>query len=147
MRTASVAVPLLLFTAFLLTAAGHGIMAIVPFVSAFVVFLAFPYYISEGFGQQPESADSDTGWLRMVRRATKFAILMWFISQPEVESFEKRIMDGSALWDWRLITPVAILAIYMVISGLRRASLVIDTAIYKYFTSTEEGGATSSRPA
>ena len=147
MRASAVAVPLLLFAAFLLVAAGHGIFASAPLVGALVLFLAFPYFISDGVQQQPQTSDSDISVLRWVRIAAKYAILMWFIWQPEVQSFLRRIMDGGSLWDWRLITPVAVLAICSVISGLRRASHVTDTAIYSYFTSTDDSRLTTSTPA
>lgn len=146
MRVSAVAVPSLLFATFLLVAAGHGILMSAPLVGAFVLFLAFPYYISDGVQPRPQTSDSDTGVLRWIRRAAKYAILMWFLFQPEFESFKRRIMDGGALWDWRLITPVAVLAIYSVISGLRRASRVTDAAIYSYFTTTDDGRLTSSTP-
>jgi hypothetical protein len=147
MRASAVAVPSLLFAAFLLIAAGHCILMSAPLIGAFVLFLAFPYYISDGVQQRPQTSDSDTGVLRWIRRAAKYAILMWFVFQPEVESFQKRIMDGGALWDWRLITPVAVLAIYSVISGLRRSSRVTDAAIYSYFTTADDSRLTTSTAA
>lgn len=146
MRASAVAVPSLLFAAFLLIAAGHGIFAFAPLVGAFVLFLAFPYFISDGVQQQPQPSECDLGVLCWVRRAAKWAILMWFIWQPEFDSFQRRIMDDGALWDWRLITPVAAWVIYSAIFGLRRASQVTDAAIYNYFTRTDDSKRPTSTP-
>lgn len=139
------AVPLLLFGGFLLFAAGHAFLAIAPFMAALIVFLAFPFCISDRSHQQRPTADTDVGVLRWIRRAAKYAILLWFIWQPEFDSFHRRITDGGALWDWRLIAPVGVLAVYFCISALRRASLITDQAIYTYFSSSDTDGLSTSK--
>ncbi len=137
MRATAVAVPALLFTAFLLMAAGHAIFAFVLTVGSLLLLLAFPYGITDGVRQQPQISDADIGVLRWVRRAAKYAILMWFIFQPEVMSFQSRILYGSAFWDWRLIVPVAVLMIYFAIWGWRQVSHISDIAIYTHFTTAD----------
>lgn len=137
LRASAVAAPLLLFGGFLLFAVGQVLVAVVVSLAAFFLFLAFSFGFSAGGQQQEAPEDSDMGVLRWVRRAAKYGILLWFLFQPEVESFHRRMTEGAALWDWRLIAPVGVLAIYSGISGLRRASRVTDTAIYTYFASSD----------
>ena len=144
MRASAIAVPLLLFTAFLLVAAGHPIVAVAPTVGAIVLLLAFPYLMTDGIQQQPQANDSDIGVLRWVRRAAKYTIMMWFFLQPEVESFLKRITDGNAFWDWRLIVPVAVLTIYYIIWGWCRVAHISDRAIYTHFTKADSGSLSTS---
>jgi hypothetical protein len=147
MRASAVAVPSLLFAAFLLIAAGHGIWMSVPLIGAIAFFLVFPYYISDGVKQRPPNSESDSGVLRWVRTVATYAIVIWFVSQQEVESLQKRIVDGGALWDWRLITPVAVWTLCAVMSGLRRVSGITDTAIYTYYTTADDSGPTTPMPS
>lgn len=144
MRASAIAVPLLLFSAFLLVAAGHPILAVAPTVGAIVLLLAFPYLMTDGIQQQPQANDSDIGVLRWVRRAAKYAIMMWFVFQPEVESVLRWITDGNAFWDWRLIVPVAVLTIYYIIWGWSRVANIADRALYTHFTRTDPGSVSTS---
>jgi hypothetical protein len=139
LRASAVAVPLLIFVAFLLVAAGHILVAVVPLVGAAVSFLAFPYFMTDGVNQQPPPSSPDKGVLPWVRWLAKYAIFMWFMFQPEVSSLLTRIMEGGALLEWKLITPVAVLAIYSVISGLRQASRATDEDIYSYYSTKDDG--------
>ena len=144
MRASAIAVPLLLFGGFLLFAAGHVFVASAPVISAFIIFLAFPFYLPDRLDQQRTANDTDVGVLRWIWGAARYAILFWFVWQPEIYSFLRRITEGDALWDWRLIVPVGVLAIYFCVSGLRQASFVTDQAIYAYFTGGDGGGLSTS---
>jgi hypothetical protein len=131
-RASAVMVPLLHFSGFLLLASRHVLWGAIPLISALILLRAFPYYLTDdSFCQRPDD-DADRGWL-WVRRTTWYAIIVWGLSQPEIEAFRKRAMDDGGLWDWKLLAPVAVLTFCSIVWGLRRAAAVSDRAIYSYF--------------
>ena len=136
-RASAVAVPLLLFSGFLLFASRHVFWGVIPLISAFILFLAFPYYLTDDSSSQIATDAADRGWLLWVRRGAWYAIMVWVFNQPEFEAFQKRAIDEGGLWDWRLITAVAVVTFCSIVWGFRRASLVSDRAIYRYFTSPD----------
>ncbi len=144
-RASAVAVPLLLFSGFLLIAGRQVLWSAIPFILALILFLAFPYYLTDDSSLETQRDDADMGWLLWVRQVAWFAILFWFLNQPEVEAFQKRAIDEGGLWDWRLITAVAVVTLCSVVWGLKRATLVSDSAIYRYFTSSDRPAASPTK--
>jgi len=136
MRTSAIAVPVLLFSAFLLIASGHGVFALAPSVGAIILLLSFPFYMPENFVRRAETVESGRGALRWVRDVAEITIIFWFVWQPEFESFTRRVGEGGALWDWGLIVPIAVLTLSFAIQGWSRVSRISDLAIYAYFTPT-----------
>lgn len=126
-RATAIAAPCLLFLSFLLFARGLRLWSGLVFLLAFILFFAFPHFLTVPQNTQPDSAPG--GW---IARFSKYAVLMWVISQPEFTAFENRVIKGGALWDWRLITPLAVLTGYVIYLGLSRVSGITDRAIYHY---------------
>jgi len=137
---AAIATPCLLFSSFLLFARGLFLPAALAVVLAFFLFLAFPHFIAirPSFLPAPGALVSDRGG--SVRWLAKYGILFWAISQPEFTAFQDRVIHRGALWDWRLIVPVAILTGYSIYVGLRRVPQITDAAIYDYFAVSVLGG-------
>ncbi len=137
---AAIATPCLLFSSFLLCARGLFLPAALAAVLAFFLFLAFPHFIAirPSLLPAPGALVSDRGG--RVRWLAKYGIFLWAISQPEFITFQNRVIHGGALWDWRLIVPVAILTGYAVYVGLRRVPQITDAAIYDYFAVSVLGG-------
>ena len=135
-RASAVAVPLLLFSGFLLFASRHELWSVLPLIAAVILFRAFPYYLTDHTSPQSPSDGAATGWLHWIRRVAWFAIMLWGFNQPEYEAFQKRAFDEGGLWDWRLLAPITVVTSCSIVWGLRRAAAVSDRAIYSYFTST-----------
>ncbi len=138
MRASAVAGPFLWFVGFLLLAAGHLLMAPVPFVGALILCIAFPYHLPNKGIPSPPMEDDEKGVLGWVLTWARFygtlTVLVWIFCQPEIAALQKRISDGGALWDWRLITPIAVWTICSSIRNWRHVSRISDTTIYSYFT-------------
>ena len=95
---------------------------------------------------RPQISDADRGVLGWVGRAARTAILIWVILQPEFGSFWIRVMEGGALWDWRLIVPLAVLTVYSMIRGWSQVSRISDQAIYAYFSPSDSSRPSASTP-
>ena len=134
MRASAIAVPVLLFSAFLLIASGHGLFCLAPFVGSFVISVSFPFFLPDNFVRRSDTVESGRGALCWVRDVAGVAIIMWFVWQPEFDSFVRRVTHGGALWDWRLIVPIAVLAASRAVQGWSRVARISDAAIYAYFT-------------
>lgn len=146
MRTSAVAVPVLFFSAFLLVAGGYRILGMVSIFAALIGFIAFPCSLPDSAADRPQITDADRGVLGWVSRAARTAILLWVILQPEFDSFQVRVIKGGALWDWRLIVPIAVLTVYSMIRGWRQVSRISDSAIYAYFSPSDSGRPSASTP-
>ena len=139
MSASAIAVPSLYFSSFLLFASGSVIWSVLGAALAFILGLAFPYSIADRRDLRTDSETPDSSIVRWVGRAASTCVFVWAISQPEYTAFKERIHHG-ALWDWRLIVPLAGLTAYHIYLGLKRVLRITDTAIYSYFTSTAFGG-------
>ena len=146
MRASAIAVPVLFFAAFLLMAGGYSILGMVSIFAALIGFIAFPYCLPDSATLRPQISDADRGVLGWVGRAARTAILLWVMLQPEFRSFWVRVMEGGALWDWRLIGPLAILTVYSMIRGWSQVSRISDRAIYAYFSPSDSSRPSASTP-
>ena len=146
MRASAIAVPVLFFSAFLLMAGGYSILGMVSIFAAMIGFIAFPCSLPDSAAHRPQISDADKGVLGWVGRAARTAVLLWVMLQPEFGSFWIRIMDGGALWDWRLIVPLAILTVYSMIRGWSQVSRISDRAIYAYFSPSDSSRPSASTP-
>ena len=146
MRASAIAGPVIFFAAFLLMAGGYRILGMVFCFASMIGFLAFPYYLPDSVAHRPQISDADRGVLGSVGRAAKTAILLWVILQPETQSFLIRVMDGGALWDWRLMVPIAVLTVYSMIRGWSQVSRISDRAIYAYFSPSDSSRPSTSTP-
>ena len=140
MSASAIAVPSLYFSSFLLFASGSVIWSVLGAALAFILGLAFPYSIADRRDLRTDSETPDSSIVRWVGRAACSFVFFWVICQPEFTPFEDRVLHGGALWDWRLVVPLAVLTAYHIHVGLKRVPRISDTAIYSYFTSTAFGG-------
>ena len=146
MRASAIAGPVLFFSAFLSMAGGYSMLGMAFFFPSVIGFIAFPYCLPDSAAHRPQISDADTGVLGWVGRAARTAVLLWVMLQPEFGSFWIRIMDGGALWDWRLIVPLAILTVYSMIRGWSQVSRISDRAIYAYFSPSDSSRPSASTP-
>lgn len=133
--TTAIVIPCLLFVSFLLFARGSFLLSALSFGVAFILLLAFPHWIAVRQSLSPEVRRG--GWISSTAR---YAVFMWFISQPELMAFQDRVTHGGALWNWWLITPLAVLTGSGIYIGLSRVSEITDQAIYDYLSSTPSAG-------
>ena len=146
MRASAIAGPVLFFSAFLSMAGGYSMLGMAFFFPSVIGFIAFPYYLPDSVAHRPQISDADRGVIGWVGRAARTAILLWVILQPETQSFLIRVMDGGVLWDWRLMVPGAVLAVYSMIRGWSQVSLISDRAIYAYFSASDSSRLSASTP-
>ncbi|MES2470130.1 MAG: hypothetical protein V4675_22755 [Verrucomicrobiota bacterium] len=146
MRASAIAGPVIFFAAFLLMAGGYNMLGMVFCFASMIGFLAFPYYLPDSVAHRPQISDTDKGVLGSVGRAAKTAILLWVILQPEFGNFLVRVMEGGALWDWRLMVPGAVLTVYSMIRGWSQVSGISDQAIYAYFSPSDSSRPSASTP-
>ena len=137
---------MLFFSAFLSMAGGYSMLGMAFFFPSVIGFIAFPYCLPDSAAHRPQISDADRGVLGWVGRAARTAVLLWVMLQPEFGSFWIRIMDGGALWDWRLIVPLAILTVYSMIRGWSQVSRISDRAIYAYFSPSDSSRPSASTP-
>jgi hypothetical protein len=133
MRVAAVTVPLFSFSGFLLYASGHELLCLIPLILGFIVRLAFPYYLTENLFCQTSKGEAGSGVFPVVWFLAIVAIWFWFMDQPEIEGFERRVMHGEGFWDGWLIAPVAVLTVCWIIWAWRRVPCISDTAINSYY--------------
>ncbi len=132
----AIVVPCLIFSSFLLFASGSYILSVVVVVLAFILFLAFPPFIAIRQSLPPNPENHVTGICQWVHFTAKNFVFFWAIIQPEFTAFQVRVIHGGALWDWKLIAPIAILTAYYIYIGIRRVPQISDRAIYSYLTSS-----------
>jgi hypothetical protein len=136
-KASAVTVPLLFFSSFLLFASRQVFWWLIPLIPAVILLVSFPRILTDASSQQTSRDALGRGWLLWVDRVAWYAIILWVITQPEIDAFLNRVFDAGGLWDWRLITAVAIVALCSIVWGLRRADQISDRAIYRYFTSSD----------
>ena len=146
MRASAIAGPVLFFSAFLSMAVGYSMLAMAFFFPSVIGFIAFPYCLPDSATLRPQISDADRGVLGWVGRAARTAILLWVMLQPEFRSFWVRVMEGGALWDWRLMVPIAVLTVYSMIRGWSQVSRISDRAIYAYFSPSDSSRPSASTP-
>ena len=137
---------MLFFSAFLSMAVGYSMLAMAFFFPSVIGFIAFPYCLPDSATLRPQISDADRGVLGWVGRAARTAILLWVMLQPEFRSFWVRVMEGGALWDWRLMVPIAVLTVYSMIRGWSQVSRISDRAIYAYFSPSDSSRPSASTP-
>ena len=146
MRASAIAGPVLFFLAFLSMAGGYSMLGMAFFFPSVIGFIAFPCSLPDSAAHRPQISDADRGVIGWVGRAARTAILLWVILQPETQSFLIRVMEGGALWDWRLMVPGAVLTVYSMIRGWSQVSRISDRAIYAYFSPSDSSRPSTSTP-
>ena len=146
MRASAISGPMLFFLAFSSMAGGYSMLGMAFFFPSMIGFIAFPNCLPDSAAHRPQISDADRGVLGWAGRAARIAILLWVMLQPEFGSFWIRIMDGGALWDWRLIVPLAVLTAYSMIRGWSQVSRISDKAIYAYFCPSDSSRLSTSAP-
>jgi hypothetical protein len=126
--------PCLLLTAFLLLARGCLVWAGGVFTIGMIIALMFPVGIVVPRGDTGhEAASRRTPLTTWAWRIASYCLFVWLSRQPEIDSLSRRIWDESALWNWWIIVPFAVLTAAIIYEGVRSAARLTDEAIYRYF--------------
>jgi hypothetical protein len=121
-----------MFSGFVLFASGHDIVFLLPLVLASIIHFSSPHNESD---EITSKKNEERDLILIIQRIIWCFILIWLLSQPEIEEFQTRIYEGNALFDWKLITLAFAVTICSITVSLRKVSRITDKSIYTYIAS------------
>lgn len=125
--------PILSFVAFLLYAREYESLAVLVAIVAFVFYTAFPHEKQKG------EQGSQFSWksLFCIESVPFILIAIWLFQTPGYLDFVEQLFTQD-LWDWHLITAVAIWHILWIKSAYSKALSVKDTEIVEIYSESNQ---------
>jgi len=124
---------LIIFTAFLVFAAGHLSLMSAAGIWLLGMFVMLPAQAFAG-AKDRELAKNTLNWPKQI---AFILFLFWLIEIPEVRKLIDRVSDSDGVFDWRLILAVAIWTTYSGFTVWRAISQLSDEAIYRFISSNQ----------